>query len=190
MSRLGKKPVALLGGAKVSISGQTIKVEGAKGKLEFVAPTGITVKEDAAKKELVITRAGDDKQARAFHGLTRAIVANMIVGVVKGYSKVLEVRGVGYKAELKAKNLILSLGYANPVTIAVPPTVAVKVEAGVGEVTNKITIEGADKQQVGNFAASVRKVKKPEPYKGKGIRYEGEAVKTKPGKAFAGAGSK
>jgi large subunit ribosomal protein L6 len=190
MSRLGKKPVAVTSGAKVSIAGQTIKVEGAKGKLEFVAPQGITVAEDAGKKELVVTRSGDDKQSRAYHGLTRAMLANMVQGVVKGYSKVLEVRGVGFKAELKGKTLVLNLGYASPVTVPVPATVAVKVEPGVGDITNKITIDGADKQQVGNFAASVRKVKKPEPYKGKGIRYEGEAVKTKPGKAFAGAGSK
>lgn len=190
MSRLGKKPVPLAAGAKCSINGQNIKLEGAKGKLEFVAPAGITVKEDAAKKELVVTRSGEAKQDRAYHGLTRALLANMVMGVTKGYSKTLEVRGVGYKAEVKGKTLVLALGFAKPIVVALPTTVAVKVEPGIGEVVSKIVIEGADKQQVGNFAASVRKVKKPEPYKGKGIRYEGEAVKTKPGKAFAGAGSK
>jgi large subunit ribosomal protein L6 len=190
MSRLGKKPVPIASGAKVSVTKDAVNVEGPKGKLSFgILPT-VSVKVDDAKKEVVIERKDDQRQSKAWHGLTRAYVANMILGVTKGYTKVLEMRGVGYKAELKGKNLVLSVGYANQVTIAVPQGLAVKVEPGTGDITNKITVEGVDKQQVGDFAANVRKVRKPEPYKGKGIRYEGETVKIKPGKAFAGAGAK
>src|SRR6185295_18053062 len=136
------------------------------------------------KKELLVTRPNDEKQSKALHGLTRALLANMVEGVTNGYKKSLEIQGVGYKAELKGKTLELNVGYANAVTVDVPGNLNVKVEG------NKIHIDGADKQAVGNFAAEVRKVRKPEPYKGKGIRYEGEQVKIKPGKAFAGAGAK
>lgn len=190
MSRLGKKPVPIASGAKVSVTKDAINVEGPKGKLSFKVLPTVSVKVDDAKKEVVVERKDDQRQSKAWHGLTRAYVANMIEGVTKGYTRLLEMRGVGYKAELKGKNLVLSVGYANQVTIAVPQGLSVKVEPGTGDITNKITVEGVDKQQVGDFAANVRKVRKPEPYKGKGIRYEGEVVKIKPGKAFAGAGAK
>ena len=151
MSRIGKKPVPV-GKAKV------------------------TVKVDDAKKELVVTRPDDEKQSKAFHGLTRALIANMITGVTQGYKKTLEIQGVGYKAEQRGKNLVLSVGYANQVTVAIPGNLTVQVEG------LKIHVSGADKQAVGQFAAEVRKIRKPEPYKGKGIRYEGEYVRRKVGK--------
>ena len=184
MSRIGKKPVPV-GKAKVTVNNQKINVEGPKGKLELNVHPQITVKLDSDKKELVVTRPDDEKQSKALHGLTRALLANMVEGVTNGYKKSLEVQGVGYKAEMKGKNLVLSVGFANTVSVPIPGTVTVQLEGA-----NKIHVTGADKQAVGEFAARVRKVRKPEPYKGKGIRYEGEQVKIKPGKAFAGAGAK
>jgi len=183
MSRIGKKPVPVAA-AKVSVAGQHIKVEGPKGKLDLDVHPLITVKLDSDKKELVVTRPNDEKQTKALHGLTRALLANMVEGVITGYKKSLEIQGVGYKAEMKGKNLVLSLGYANQVIVPVPPNVVVQLDG-----VTKIHVSGADKQAVGQFAAEVRKTRKPEPYKGKGIRYEGEVVKIKPGKAFAGAGA-
>jgi len=184
MSRIGKKPVPILN-AKVTVQDHLVRVEGPKGKLEQQIHPNITVVLDAAKKELVVTRPNDDRQNKALHGLTRSLLANMIEGVINNYKKVLEIQGVGYKAEIKGKNLILSVGYANTIPVPIPASVAVTLEPG-----NKISIIGADKQLVGQFASDVRRVRKPEPYKGKGIRFEGEVVKIKPGKAFAGAGAK
>lgn len=181
MSRIGKKPVPV-GKAKVTVNNQSVNVEGPKGKLALsVHPT---IKVAVQDGNLVVTRPDDEKPSKALHGLTRALLANMIEGVTNGYKKSLEIQGVGYKAEMKGKNLVLAVGYANPVTLAVPTSVTVQLEGA-----NKIHISGVDKQAVGEFAARVRKVRKPEPYKGKGIRYEGEQVKIKPGKAFAGAGA-
>jgi large subunit ribosomal protein L6 len=148
------------------------------------------IKVELNGSEVVVARPNDERQSKALHGLTRALVANMIVGVTDGFKKVLEIRGVGYKADLQGKEVNLNLGYANQLKVAVPPTLTVAVEPGQGEIANRIVITGADRQQVGDFAAKIRKLRKPEPYKGKGIRYEGEAVKIKAGKAFAGAGSK
>jgi large subunit ribosomal protein L6 len=183
MSRIGKKPVPI-GAAKISVQDKLVRAEGPKGKLELKVHPTITVKLDNDKKELVVTRPDDEKQSKALHGLTRSLLANMVEGVTNGYKKSLEIQGVGYKAELKGKELVLSVGYANTVSVDVPMGLNVKVEG------NKIHVDGPDKQAVGNFASQVRKVRKPEPYKGKGIRYEGEQVKIKPGKAFAGAGAK
>ncbi len=185
MSRIGKKPVPLAGGVKVSVQDHLVKIEGPRGKLELTVHPLITVKLDDAKKELVVTRPDDERQSKALHGLTRALLNNMVIGVSQGYKKTLEVQGVGYKAEMKGKNLVLSVGFANTVTVPIPGDVTVQLEG-----VNKVHVSGADKQAVGEFAAQVRKVRKPEPYKGKGIRYEGEVVKIKPGKAFAGAGAK
>jgi large subunit ribosomal protein L6 len=180
MSRIGKKPVPV-GKVKVAIAGQKINVEGPKGKLALDVHPLIKVKQ--ADGNLVVERPDDEKQSKALHGLTRALLANMIEGVTNGYKKSLEIQGVGYKAEMRGKNLVLAVGYANTVSVPIPSTVTVQVEGP------KIHVSGADKQAVGEFAARVRKVRKPEPYKGKGIRYEGEVVKIKPGKAFAGAGA-
>ncbi len=184
MSRIGKKPVPV-GTAKVNVADHLIKVEGPKGKLELKVHPTIKVVLDAAKKELVVTRPDDEKQSKALHGLTRALLANMIEGVTNGYKKTLEIQGVGFKAEQKGKNIVLSVGYANTISIAIPSGLDVKLEG-----PTKIHVAGPDKQAVGQFASALRSVRKPEPYKGKGIRYEGEVVKIKPGKAFAGAGAK
>src|SRR3954462_7264929 len=174
MSRIGKKPVPV-GKAKVSVKDQHVAVEGPKGKLAMDVHPLITVKQEEGN--LVVTRPDDEKQSKALHGLTRALLANMVEGVTNGYRKALEVQGVGYKAEQKGKNLVLSVGYANPVTVPIPGNVTVTLEG-----QNKIHVAGADKEAVGEFAAMVRQKRKPEPYKGKGIRYEGEQVKIKPGK--------
>ena len=182
MSRIGKKPVPI-GSAKVSVQDHLVKFEGPKGKLELTVHPSITVVLDAAKKELVVTRPDDERQSKALHGLTRALLANNVVGVTEGYKKSLEIQGVGYKAEMKGKTLVLSVGYANQVTKADPGNLTVQVEGGL-----KIHISGPDKQAVGEFAAQLRSVRKPEPYKGKGIRYDKETVKIKPGKAFATSG--
>ena len=182
MSRIGKKPVPT-GAAKVAVTDGLVKVEGPKGKLEFRVNPTIKVTFDSAKKELVVARPDDERQSKALHGLTRALLANMVEGVTNGYKKTLEIQGVGYKAEMKGKSLVLSVGYANTISVPIPAGVAVNVEG------LKIHVAGPDKQLVGQFASDVRRVRKPEPYKGKGIRFEGEVVKIKPGKAFAGAGA-
>src|SRR5215475_8950544 len=156
MSRIGKKPVPL-GAAKVTVSDKNVKVEGPKGKLELKVHPLISVKMDTEKKELVVTRPDDEKQSKALHGLTRALLANMVEGVTNGYKKSLEIQGVGYKAEMKGKNLALSVGYANQVVVPIPPAVTVTIEQ------SKIHVAGADKQAVGNFAAELRKIRKPEP---------------------------
>lgn len=183
MSRIGKKPVPI-GAAKVSVADRLVKIEGAKGKLELTVHPVITVKLDADKKELVVTRPDDEKPSKALHGLTRSLLANMVQGVTQGYRKDLEIIGVGYKAEQKGKTIVLSVGYANTISLPIPAGLTVALEG-----PTKIAISGPDKQLVGQFASDLRRVRKPEPYKGKGIRYQGEAVKIKPGKAFAGAGA-
>jgi large subunit ribosomal protein L6 len=180
MSRIGKKPVPI-GKAKVNVADHHVKVEGPKGKLELNVHPLIAVKLEGS--DLVVTRPDDEKQTKALHGLTRALLANMVEGVTNGYKKSLEIQGVGYKAEQKGKNIVLSVGYANTISVPIPSNVTVQLEGP------KIHITGADKQAVGQYAAQLRSIRKPEPYKGKGIRYEGEQVKIKPGKAFAGAGA-
>lgn len=188
MSRIAKKPLTLVSGSKVSVSGNTVNVEGKQGKLSFNIHPSIKVKVDGSN--ITVDREGEEKLAKSMHGTTWRIINNMMIGVTTGYTRTLEMKGVGYKAELKGKNLVLTVGYADPVTKVVPGNVTVRVDPGQGDITNRIVVTGADKQAVGEFAAQIRKVRKPEPYKGKGIRYEGEVVKIKPGKAFAGAGAK
>jgi len=185
MSRIGKKPVALAKGVTVTVKDHQVSMKGPKGNLDLTVHPTITVAHDATKNELVVTRPNDEKFTKSLHGLTRSLLNNMVVGVTTGYRKALEIQGVGYKAEQKGKNIVLSVGYANPVTLPIPQNVTLVLEGN-----NKLIITGADKQAVGQFAAQLRMVRKPEPYKGKGIRYEGEVVKIKPGKAFAGAGAK
>jgi large subunit ribosomal protein L6 len=182
MSRIGKKPVPV-GAAKVTITDSLVKMEGPKGKLELRVHPVIKVTMDAGKKELVVARPNDERQSKALHGLTRSLLANMVMGVLEGYKKSMEIQGVGYKAEARGKNIVLSVGYKDPVSVPIPPGLDVKLEGA------KIHVSGPDKQLVGQFASDLRRVRKPEPYKGKGIRYEGEVVKIKPGKAFAGAGA-
>ncbi|MCB0189367.1 MAG: 50S ribosomal protein L6 [Caldilineaceae bacterium] len=178
MSRIGKKPVAIPAGVKVSLNGREITVEGKQGKLTYEHRPEVTVSVDEDAKEVTVTRSKDDREDRAFHGLTRALVQNMIVGVTDGYEKRLEIQGVGYLGAIAGDILQLRVGFANEVHKKIP--------AGV-EVTcpdqTHIVVKGPDKQKVGQFAAEVRAVRKPEPYKGKGIRYDGEHVKIKPGKS-------
>jgi large subunit ribosomal protein L6 len=183
MSRIGKKPVPI-GAAKVSVQEGSVKFEGPKGKLDLAVHPLMKVTLDAAKKELIVTRPNDERQSKALHGLTRSLLANCVEGVTQGYKKSLEVQGVGYKGEIKGTVLVMSVGYANTISVPIPGGVTVQVEGGV-----KIHVSGPDKQLVGQFASDVRRVRKPEPYKGKGVRYDGEAVKIKPGKAFVGAGA-
>lgn len=185
MSRIGKKPVPIVSGVKVTVKDRHVKVEGPKGKLELDVHPRISVNFDEAKKEFVVTRPSDDKPTKALHGLTRSLINNMVIGVSQGYNKSLEVIGVGYKVEQKGKSLVFSVGYANTIPLEIPAGVTVALDG-----PNKVRVSGPDKQAVGQFASDVRRIRKPEPYKGKGIRYEGEVVKIKPGKAFAGAGAK
>jgi large subunit ribosomal protein L6 len=185
MSRIRKKPVPVASGVKVAVNDRHVQVEGPKGKLELNVHPAITVKYDDAKKELVVTRPDDERHTKALHGLTRSLINNMIVGVSVGYKKSLEIQGVGYKVEQKGKSLVFSVGYANTIPLTIPTGVAVQLEG-----PTKVHLSGPDKQAVGQFASDIRRIRKPEPYKGKGIRYEGEVVKIKPGKAFAGAGAK
>ena len=183
MSRIGKLPIPVPSGVDVTVDDRLVTVKGPKGTLSHTVAAPIIV--EKADGVLDVKRPDDERQSKALHGLTRALLNNMVVGVSEGYKKTLEIQGVGYKAEMKGKNIVLSVGYANQITLPIPQNVAVQVEG-----SNKIHVTGADKQAVGEFAARIRKVRKPEPYKGKGIRYEGEVVKIKAGKAFAGAGAK
>jgi len=169
MSRIGRKPVVVPANVKVSVADATVNVEGPKGKLSFNHRREIGVKYDEAAKQLLITRSDDERLSRALHGLTRSLIANMVEGVTKGYTKKLEIVGVGYQAQVKKANTVtLQVGYANPIALEAPAGVTVTVPDAT-----HVVITGADKQAVGQFAAEVRKVRPPEPYKGKGIRYEG-----------------
>jgi large subunit ribosomal protein L6 len=178
VSRIGKKPVDVLDGVKVDVADGSVSVEGPKGKLEWQVHPEVTVSLDEGGKSLTVTRRDDERASRALHGLTRAVLNNMIYGVKNGYEKRLEVVGVGYVCSIQGKKLQLRVGFANELKQDIP--------AGL-EVTcpdqTHIVIKGCDKQLVGQFAAQVRSLRKPEPYKGKGIRYQGEAIKLKPGKS-------
>ncbi len=178
MSRIGKVPVPVPAGVKVAVSGQTVNVEGPLGKLQGTFRHETTVAYDDAGKKVVITRDGDTRQAKAQHGLTRALVRNMILGVSQGYEKKLEIVGVGYLAAVQKDVLQLRVGFANEVHFKIPPSLKVTCPD-----QTHIVIKGIDKQLVGQFAAEVRAARKPEPYKGKGVRYDGEQVKRKAGKA-------
>ncbi|MDR0644548.1 MAG: 50S ribosomal protein L6 [Treponema sp.] len=176
MSRIGKIPVKIPMDVKVSFKDNTIFVEGPKGKLFQKYHPVISFEEKSG--EIAVNRANDEKQTMAFHGLYRNLLNNMVTGVSAGFSKTLIVTGVGYKAEVRDKLLVLSLGYSNDIYVYIPDEISVAVEAG-----GKVVITGIDKQIVGEFAAEVRKLRALEPYKGKGIRYETERVKLKPGKS-------
>src|SRR5262245_41655725 len=178
MSRIGNKPIPVPGGVKVAVDGRTVRVEGPKGKLQWEHRREVSVKFDEAAKQVVVARANDERPARAFHGLTRALINNMIDGVAKGYEKRLEIVGVGYQASIKGKSINLRVGLANELVREIPAGLTVTCPDAT-----HIVIQGADKQQVGQFAAELRSLRKPEPYKGKGVRYQGEYVKIKPGKA-------
>jgi len=178
MSRIGNKPVPVLDGVKVSVSGRTVNVEGPKGKLSWEHRREVEVSVDEGKKQVQVKRRNDERQSRALHGLTRALINNMVVGVKQGYEEKLEIVGVGYLAALKGKVLQLRVGLANELERPIPAGLTVTVPD-----QTHIVIQGCDKQMVGQFAAEIRSLRKPEPYKGKGVRYQGEHIKLKPGKA-------
>ena len=180
MSRIGKKPIAIPAGVDVKIDGSKVTVKGPKGTLENTFNPEISIAMEG--NEIIVTRPSDDKNHRALHGLTRTLVANMVEGVTNGYSKTLEVNGVGYRAQKQGKNLVMNLGFSHQVIV--PETAGITIDVPS---PNQIVISGADKQQVGQFAAEVREKRPPEPYKGKGIKYADEHIRRKEGKAAKGA---
>lgn len=178
MSRIGKKPVTVVDGVKVSVANQVVAVEGPKGKLEFSYRPEVSVEVSEDGRSVVVSRDTEERTARELHGLTRAVINNMIVGVKDGYEKRLEVVGVGYICAIQGKQLQLRVGFANELKKTIPD----ELEVTCPDQTH-IVVRGCDKQKVGQFAAEVRSLRKPEPYKGKGIRYQGEQVKIKAGKS-------
>ena len=178
MSRIGRKPVEIPAGGKVSLEGNTVNVEGPKGKLSFTHRDEVKVEVTDDGKTVNVTRDSDQGLARALHGLTRALINNMVLGVKTGYEKKLEIQGVGYQASVKEKVLTLRVGFANELKLPIPDGLTV-----VCPDNTHVNVSGCDKQSVGQFAAYVRSLRKPEPYKGKGVRYVGEVVKIKQGKS-------
>jgi len=176
MSRIGKIPVKVPAGVKVSFANETITVEGPKGKLVQKYHPVIAFKEEGGA--ITVSRANEEKQTKAFHGLYRNLLANMVTGVSTGFTKALIVNGVGYRAEVQGKLLVMNLGYSNDVYVGIPEGISVTAEPN-----GRVTVSGIDKARVGQFAAEVRKLRGPEPYKGKGIRYEDEHIRRKVGKS-------
>lgn len=176
MSRIGRSPIPLPTGVEVKIDGAHVEVKGPKGTLTLDMPAPIAMNQEG--NELLVTRPNDERASRCLHGLTRTLVYNMVVGVTEGYSKTLEIVGTGYRVAAKGQDLELSLGFSHPVTVKAPEGITLAVEGN-----NKIIVSGISKQQVGEVAAQIRKLRKPEPYKGKGVRYAGEQVRRKVGKA-------
>jgi large subunit ribosomal protein L6 len=177
MSRIGKKPVAIPSGVKVQVADREILVEGKLGKLTWTHHERVSVTVDDEGQEVVVVRDNDEREARALHGLTRALIQNMVLGVSQGYEKRLEIQGVGYLAAIQEDVLQLRVGFANEIHKKIPAG----LDVACPDQTH-VVIKGIDKQKVGQFAAEVRAVRKPEPYKGKGVRYEGEQVRRKAGK--------
>jgi len=175
MSRIGKQPIAIPAKVKVQVNGQQVVVEGPKGKLNWQLPLRTSLKVEDGK--VIVSREGDDAQAKALHGLSRALINNMVRGVTDGFTKKLEIQGVGFKAAVQGNIVNMSLGYSHPINYTIPAQITVKVEENT-----KITIEGPDRQVVGQVAAELRSFYPPEPYKGKGIRYSDERVVRKEGK--------
>lgn len=182
MSRIGRLPIAIPKGVTVRADGATVQVEGPKGKDQHTVPAKISV--SVADGTLTVQRAGDDRQTRALHGLTRKLLANSVTGVSTGFTRVLEIVGVGYRAEVKGKAVHLSLGYSHPIVYQLPAGVDAKIEKQV-----IVTLEGNNKQVLGEVASQIRALRPPEPYKGKGIKYSTEKIRRKAGKA-AGAGGR
>jgi large subunit ribosomal protein L6 len=181
MSRIGKQPVPVPAAVKVTLADGKISAKGPKGELAFQFHPAMTVTFDSGTSKVLVTRSNDDRLSRSLHGLTRNLIANMIKGVTDGFSKTLEVVGVGYQASLKGKAISVQVGWANPLVVEPPPGITFEVPD-----PTHIVVKGCDKHLVGQVAADIRKQRPPEPYKGKGIRYQGEYVRRKAGKAFAG----
>jgi large subunit ribosomal protein L6 len=176
MSRIGRKSIPVPAGVDVTITGQTVKVKGPKGELSHTVAEPITVAQEGA--ELHVSRPNDERKAKELHGLSRTLVANMIVGVTEGYKKVLEINGTGYRVTAKGKDLEFALGFSHPVNVVPPEGITFSVER-----PTQFTVAGIDKQLVGEVAANIRKIRPPEPYKGKGVKYQGEVIRRKAGKA-------
>lgn len=175
MSRIGKIPVEIPAGVEVNINGQDVYVKGPKGTLTMSVASPITAKVDGST--VVVSRPDDERESRSLHGLTRTLIANMVEGVTNGYSKVLEIQGTGYRVNQKGAGLEFQLGFSHPVNVEPPEGITFKVEG------NRVTVEGISKELVGEVASNLRKIRPPEPYKGKGVRYLGENVRRKVGKA-------
>jgi large subunit ribosomal protein L6 len=179
MSRIGRTPIPVPAGVDISLEEGRVSVRGPKGSLERVVPEPVTVRRDEATSTLLVERPNDERRSRALHGLTRTLVANMVTGVSEGFTKELEIVGVGYRAAVKGSNqLELALGFSHPVVVTAPDGITFEVP-----VPTRVTVRGIDKEKVGQVAADIRKLRKPEPYKGKGVRYVGEVVLRKAGKA-------
>ena len=176
MSRIGRLPIPVPGGVDVTIDGQTVSVKGPKGALSHTVAAPITV-ERAEDGTLQVQRPDDERSSRALHGLSRTLIANMITGVTQGYSKTLEIVGVGYRVQARGSDLEFALGFSHPVPVKAPEGISFTVES-----PTRLRVTGIDKQQVGEVAAKIRKIRRPDPYKGKGVRYQGEVVKRKVGK--------
>ena len=177
MSRIGKAPIAIPKGVDVKFDREVVRVKGPKGELVSRIPAGISV--SVADGQVLFARNNDEPQQRAFHGLLRSLVANSVEGVTKGFTKELEIVGVGYKAEVKGKSVVFALGYSHPINFAIPDGISVALDAKAG----KLTISGADRQKVGQTAAEIRSLRVPDPYKAKGIKYSNEIIRRKVGKA-------
>lgn len=175
MSRVGKKPIPVSKGVEVRVDGGVVRVKGPKGELSYSVPSCLTVKLE--KDSVVVERASEERKVKALHGLARSLIANMIRGVSEGYEKALELEGVGYRASKSGDKLVLAVGYSKPVEIAPAPGIQIEVPK-----PSTIVVKGPDKQLVGQVAANIRKVRPPEPYQGKGIRYAGEKIRRKAGK--------
>ena len=183
MSRIGKLPVTIPTGVKVAIDSNALRLEGPKGKLQTEIPMGVDVKVEG--NVLRVERQAEDRKVRALHGLTRKLIANMTLGVSQGFTRVLDINGVGYRAEVKGQEIHMTLGYSHPVVFPLPVGVTAAIERQV-----IITLSGADRQVLGETAAKIRSLRPPEPYKGKGIKYREEVIKRKAGKAVGSAGAK
>lgn len=176
MSRIGRLPIPVPSGVEVSLDGQLVTVKGPKGTLTHSVAEPIRI-ERADDGTLQVSRPDDERESRSLHGLTRTLVGNMVIGVTAGYAKAMEIRGVGYRVAAKGSDLEFALGYSHPVPVAAPDGITFEVAS-----PTKFTVRGIDKQKVGEVAANIRKLRKPDPYKGKGVRYEGEQIKLKVGK--------
>lgn len=186
MSRIGKQPVAVPSGVKVSVNGRDVSADGPKGKMQVTLPELIEAEYAEADNQILVKRANESKRARSFHGLGRSLVQNMVFGCAEGYSLAMELHGVGYSINVQGQRVVMQVGFNHPVHVGIVDGVTVNVEQATNP--GRFTVSGCDKQKVGQTAANIRKVCPPEPYQGKGVRFVGEQIRRKAGKAFAATG--